>query len=52
MLNLSRDINIQCRHDTVRDVGTIKLRDQFSKHGASMLLRNVLDSQTKLSPLS
>ena len=33
-VDLSRDIGMQRRHDAVRDIGTIKLRDQFSKHGA------------------
>ena len=48
-LDLSRDIRMQRRHDAVRDVRTIKLRDQFSKHATPLLLRNFLDSQTLLS---
>jgi hypothetical protein len=37
---------MQRRHDAVRDVRTIKLRDQLSKHSAPLFLSNVLESGT------
>ena len=42
-LDLSRDIRMQRRHDAGRDVRSIKLRDQFSKHAALCSWANLRD---------
>lgn len=41
--DLSRDIRMQRRHDAGRDVRSIKLRDQFSKHAALCSWANLRD---------
>jgi hypothetical protein len=43
MLDLSCHIRLQRLHDAVRDIRTMELCDQFSQHGASLLLSNFLD---------
>ena len=39
---------MQRRHDAGRDVRSIKLRDQFSKHAAPVLLANFRDHSALL----